>query len=208
MAVLDVITSNNGQRPVYFNYTSMSTLGLDIQKYLVDEGLLYRLTENENTQSDIPVDTEKAYRALVTNGSYANLQRKDVFFNHEDYQLRMISPLKQHFNTLAVAYIEKGDSVKAKEVLLKSYANLFHNHLAGSYAETYTAELLRAMGEEEKAKTIAVQYFNRNFPDIARQIAERQQPDRADLYFLSQAAELLEEMGEKEYADKVRELYH
>jgi hypothetical protein len=208
LAALDVITSNFGDRPVYFNYTSMNTLGLDIQKYLIDEGLLYRLTANENIRSDIPVDTERAYAVLVANGRYSNLRRRDVFFHHEDFQLRMINPLRQHFNTLTVAYMEKGDSAMAKEVLQRSFENLFHDHLATAYADVYTAELLHAVGEKEKAKSIAIRYFNRNFPTTARQIAERQQPDRTDLYFLSQAADLMAEMGEVQYADKVNALLH
>ena len=118
----------------------------------------------------------------------------------------MINALRQHFNTLAVACIEQGDSTLAKEVLATSFDNLFHAHLASAYADTYTAELLRVIGEEERAKAIAIRYFDRNFPLVARQISEQIQPDRADVYFLTQAAELLAEMGEGQYSGKLRAL--
>jgi hypothetical protein len=201
LAVLDVIVSNAAERPIYFNYTSLNTLGLDLSHHVIDEGLLYRLTENENSSETPPVDIDAAYNTLVTNGNYSNLKRKDIFFNHEDFVLRMITPLKQNLNSLAATYLEKGDTTRAKEVMAYSVDNLFQPHLKTTYVDIYSADILRAAGDEQKAKFISRRYFDENFPTVSRKVNEHQQPSRAEVYFLTQAARLLAEMGEVEYVE-------
>jgi hypothetical protein len=203
LAVLDVITSNAAERPIYFNYTSLNTLGLDLSHYVVDEGLLYRLTGEESSGETPPVDTEAAYKTLVANADYSNLKRKDVFFNHEDFVLRMITPLKQNLNSLAATYLEKGDTTRAREVITYSADNLFQPHLKTTYVDIYTADILRATGDGEKAKHISKRYFNENFPTLTAKVSEHEQPSRAEVYFITQAARLLAEMGEVEYAGRL-----
>jgi Ca2+/Na+ antiporter len=207
LAILDLIASNNWERPVYFNFTSLNTLGLDIRAYVVDEGLVYRLTQVENQEEHIRVDTEQAYKNLVINGNFSNLGRHDVFFNHEDYHLRMITPLRQAFNTLAAACLEKGDTTMARSVLNKSFGNLFHSYLSSSYADINAAEMLHALHDDKKAKVIAIAYFQRRFPEMARQLQSQKQPDRTELYFLTRACNLLEQMGEPKYMNSMRVLY-
>jgi hypothetical protein len=206
LAVLYLIVSNNWERPVYFNFTSLNTLGLDVRSYAVDEGLIYRLTQVENQEGDIRVDTEQAHKNLVMSGDFSNLARSDVFFNYEDYHLRMITPLRQTFNTLAAAFLEEGDSTKAKSVLTKSFANLFHPHLLPAYADVYTADLLHALREDDKAKIIALAYVQKNLPEIERRLQNKKVPDRAGLYFFNHACELLEQLGEPQYAQHLKDV--
>ena len=43
LALIDLVISNEWQRPVYFNFTSYNQIDLNIAPYLVQEGLVYRL---------------------------------------------------------------------------------------------------------------------------------------------------------------------
>ena len=98
LAILDLLISNNWERPVYFNFTSYNQLDLNVSPYLVQEGLVYRLTPVENLSKDVEADTDVMFKNLMTNANYDNLLRNDIYLNHEDYHARMIEPLRSAFN--------------------------------------------------------------------------------------------------------------
>jgi hypothetical protein len=198
LAVMDVVLNNYSDRPVYFNFTSMNTLGIDLKSYLIDEGMLYRLAlpEKPGSGENIPVDRKKMYKNLIADASYDNLARRDVYFNHEDYHLRMINPLRHAFNTLAAACLEAGDREMAIDVLNQSVKNLHHDHLETSFADLYTIDLLITVGQLDNAKTTARRYFHENFARVSKDVT---QSNRADIYFLGQAARMLEQLGEPEF---------
>ena len=86
MALIDLVMSNEWQRPVYFNFTSYNQIDLNIAPYLVQEGLVYRLRPFENQSKDVEADTDLMYKNLIANASYENLLRSDIYFNNEDFQ--------------------------------------------------------------------------------------------------------------------------
>ncbi|HZB12065.1 MAG TPA: DUF2723 domain-containing protein, partial [Chryseolinea sp.] len=113
LALLDLLISNEWKRPVYFNFTSYNQIDLNVVPYLVQEGLVYRLMPQENRSKDVEADTQLMYENLITNASYENLLQTDIYFNHEDFQARMVEPLRSAFNELAVGLLNEGDEVKA-----------------------------------------------------------------------------------------------
>ena len=62
LALIDLVISNEWQRPVYFNFTSYNQIDLNIAPYLVQEGLVYRLMPYENQSKDVEPDTDLMYR--------------------------------------------------------------------------------------------------------------------------------------------------
>src|SRR5688572_27098168 len=73
LAILDLVTSNGNKRPVYFNYTSMNTVGIDLSHYVVQEGPVYRLTSTKAMDENIAIDLELSFQNLVRNADYSNL---------------------------------------------------------------------------------------------------------------------------------------
>lgn len=191
LALIDLIVSNHWQRPMYFNFTSMNTIGLDLAPYLAQEGTLFRLQPHASPDKGIAIDKALAYRNLVDEADYTNLGRRDVYFNYEDYTLRIITPLRQSFNALAAAYLADGDDATAGKVLRFAVDKLYQPHLLPSYASLQTAELLTAVGNDTLARQL-VATASRYAYDRVQQDRSRGRPgDQGDLYMLNRASVML-----------------
>ena len=206
LAVLDLIISNYWERPIYFNFTSMNSLSIEIKPYLVQEGLVYRLLPVNSDGKDMIIDKETSYRNLITNADYTNLRNEDANFNFEDYQARMISPVRQSLNSLAEAYLKEGDRKKAEEILLYAVDNLYMKHLMPSFSNLHTASLLRYLEKNDLAKELTLAVFDYHSAQIRNSLQAGKNPDPIDRYLLTQSAELLDELGEGEYTKKITDL--
>jgi hypothetical protein len=206
LAIIDLVVSNHWQRPVYFNFSSMNGLGLDVQPYLVQEGLVYRFVPLTNNEKNIPVDTQRAYDNLVTNADYANLANTHVHFNYEDYHARMIVPLRQSFNSLAVALLYEGDTDKCRAVLEHAIKHLYPKHLQPSYTNLQAAELLMNLDQKDDAEMLAVMLFEFYFPSVKSRLERRLSADDLELYLLENAAALLQRLGKNQYQLKLDSL--
>ena len=86
LMILDIMNENNWERPIYFNTTSLSGIKMDLRKYVVQEGLTYRLLpiERDDVQSEF-VNTEVMYDNLMNNFHFTNTTDPDVYYN-ENYR--------------------------------------------------------------------------------------------------------------------------
>jgi hypothetical protein len=206
LAMMDLVISNNWERPVYFNYTSLSTAGLDLDKYVIQEGNVYRLTPFQNLKDDILVDTEATYKNLVDNADYTNLSDPSIYFNYEDYCARIITPVRQSFNTLAGTYLENGNQEMAEKVLLFVVDKLYKKHLEPSYTNLQAADMLSALGRDDLAKSLCASLFDFHFEKLQAAMRSKEQMNRLDLYLVDQSAETLGRLGDSNYLSKVEEL--
>lgn len=205
LAILDLIVSNEWKRPLFFNFTSMNSLTIDLKPYLVQEGLVYRLT-TERTEKGPAVNTELTYKHLIDRADFSNLADADVNFNYEDFHARMIVPLRQSFNELAEAYLEKGNTAMAEKVLTASIERLHYPHLLPSYTDLYAAEMLRALGKEDLAKSLTLPAFSYYYDQVRLSIQQKESPENIDLYILRQSTALLSNLGETSYVEKFKAL--
>jgi hypothetical protein len=206
LALLDVVASNNWERPVYFNFTSLNTAGIDLDPYVVQEGNVYRLTPFENPKKGISIDLELTTKNLIEKADYSNLADPDVHFNYEDYYARMIAPVRQSFNTLAEAYIGSGNPEMAEKVLLFAVENLYKKHLDPSYTNLDAADLLSSLGRQDMAKPLCSSMFNFYFEQLQAAAKSNNQLNRLDLFLADRSAEMLLQLGEKSHLTKMDDL--
>ena len=66
LAILDFINSNNWERPIYFNNTSLNGTNLNFKRNVIQEGLAYRLLPvvNPNTSKNF-IDTNIMYDNMI-----------------------------------------------------------------------------------------------------------------------------------------------
>lgn len=195
LAILDLLHSNDWDRPMYFNFTSLNSLNLNLKPYLIQEGLVYKLTPGRNDTAEIPVDLAKSYKNLVVNADYSNLSNPGVYFNHEDYHARMIVPLKFTFNSLINSYFQEGDMERAKELTLFAYENLYFDHLEPSYADIQLAGFLGSLEKNKELEELAERTFQFFYEKIRRQLDYNEVPARNDLVVLQESTRLLKDPG-------------
>lgn len=206
LAIIDLIISNGRERPIHFNFTSMNTLGLHLAPYLVDEGPVYRLVPDRNSGETIPVNTKVAYRNLVELADYSNLQDSTVYFSFEDHYARILVPIRQSFNMLAVAFLDEGNHEMAEAVLTHAVVKLYQHHLRPSFTNLQAAEIFIALGRNELAEELAMAAFEYFFSRVKIDMESGTRPDDVEKYVLQQAAELLGKLGRPEHREEVEGL--
>jgi hypothetical protein len=108
--MVQVLNSNNWNRPVYFSTTVYSVNEIGLDKYLSLEGLVYKLISHEGKTS-----AEKLYSNLTKVYTYNGVN--DEHISYVDEIANLYQNYRDAFITLASLYDEAGQKSKVKEVL-------------------------------------------------------------------------------------------
>ena len=153
LAILDIIVTNNWERPIYFNTTSLNQVNLTLDKYALQEGLTYRLLPVERRASDAGVNTDVMYDNLMSNFHWKGLDDESVYYS-EDYRNFCLNH-RASFGTLAENLIAEGDLERAKEVLLHGLKVIPHKTIPYDNFNVAMIGSLLTVGANEEAKEIA-----------------------------------------------------
>ena len=202
LAFLDLLISNHWQRPLYFNFTSLNTFDIDIKPYMVQEGTLYRLLPTL-PHKDGMMNTALMYKNLVEQSDYTNLSDSAVYFNYEDYHLRMIYPLQQTFNALAHAFYEQGNAAMAEQVLATAVDKVYPDNLIPSYPTLQASQMLLALGRNELAEDLSKNMFDYYYAQTQHGIAAS---NETNVYLLRMSARILDQLGKSDYLSRIEGL--
>jgi len=202
LMVLDLIATNNWQRPIYFNNTSRQGIGLDFGNYLVQEGNAFRLLPLNNQLRGVDiVNTDIMFDNLMNNFYYRELNNPKVYYN-EDYR-KFVLNQRSSFNSLIAALINEGKEEKAREVTLRTLELMPDEAIPYDYTTSTTIEYLLVLGEKDKAIDMAkllgnradekIGYYLKNNNDISYEIQQ-------NLVILRDLSQTMARYGELELA--------
>ncbi len=119
LLILDILSANNWERPVYFSITTGSDAYLDLMPYFRLEGLAYRLVPLRPTANSrqINVNTEVMYKNVMESYFWGGLDKNEVYMDENN--LRMAQTMRIQMITLANALTKEGKKEKALKVLQK-----------------------------------------------------------------------------------------
>lgn len=209
LMILDILATNNWERPVYLNNTSMQQIHMDLSNYSIQEGNAYRIVPIENpTPKSEFVNTEVMFENVLKNFYYRELDNPNVYYN-EDYRNFVLNH-RSTINTLAAGLIREGKNEKAKQALLFSLDKMPDKAVPYDYSIARTAALLFRVGEIEKAKEIS-----EIIGDRAINLAEYYITNDIELGFelqkqfaiLGELQKTLYQYGEEELAQKYENAY-
>ncbi len=209
LMILDLIANNNWERPIYFNNTSLQGVGVNLNNYVVQEGNAYRLlpVRNPDPRSEF-VNTEVMYENVMNEFRFRGLADPKVYnsIDHRNFALNHRST----FNSLANALITKGEIEKARKVLDKSLEVIPDISIPYDYTSSQTVRLLYAVGENERAKEIAMKlgerandalsYFDRYNISIGNEMQK-------NLLILQDLVNTMKNQQENELAQKYEEYF-
>lgn len=157
LAVLDLIVNSNWERPIYFNNTSLAGVNLDLQQYMVQEGIAYRLLPvlNNNPQAGFTTNTELMFDNVMNDFKWRALDDPEVYYS-EDY-LGFCLNSRSTFNALAKALIQEGQMEKARETMVKCLTVMPNISIPYDYFSIQGVDLLLQVGEQELADDIATE---------------------------------------------------
>ncbi len=170
LAVLDLIVNSNWERPIYFNTTSLSSLNMNLRKYVIQEGIAYRLipVENPNPQ-EYMVNQEVMYDNVMNKYSWRGLDNPEVYYS-EDYRNFSLN-FRSTFNTLAQSYVESGDYKKAEEVITKCLTVIPNEAIPYDYFNIQQVGLLLEIARSSTSDTLSEVQTSRAL-EMANQIAD------------------------------------
>jgi hypothetical protein len=188
LAIVDILVSNP-DRPLYFNFTSMLQTGLSIEDYLVQEGQVFRF-DSAAKVGENAVSLTVSYRNLIEQGRYENLLDEDIYFNHEDFELRTIHPLRQAFNSLAFALLREEKNELAGNVMTKALKYLYQPRFKPSAANLQASNILSHLGKKREAAQLAMALYTFNNYEI-----ERGNSGEAEIQLRHFASEILDDLS-------------
>jgi hypothetical protein len=114
---MDLLGTNDWERPIYFSTTVSSENYLNLEDYFIREGLALRVAPVNFGASDFlgEIDTDDMYRKLMEEFDWGGLDTPGIYMDENN--LRMTIHYRYAFSVLAGALTEEGDTGRAKEVL-------------------------------------------------------------------------------------------
>ncbi|MDH5597739.1 MAG: DUF2723 domain-containing protein [Cyclobacteriaceae bacterium] len=210
LLLLDLLATNNWERPIYLNNTSRQQLNLNLDKYLVQEGNAYRILPVENPEPSMDlINTDLMYMNLMEKFHYRELDNPNTYYN-EDYRNFALN-LRSTFSTLVEALINEGKNEKAKTALNFILDKVPDTSIPYDVSAIGQTDLLLKLGERDRALEIAETYGNRINEIIQYDIKNGAMPSgstmQRNMMILAALQRALVENGENELAQKLDDAY-
>jgi len=152
LAIMDMLSTNKWERPVYYSTTVPSSQYKGLEKYFVQEGLAYRLvpvrTDTAEQGEFGMIDNKVMYDNLMNNFKWGNAEDPSVYLDENNR--RMFSNFRRIFGTLAKDLLAKGDTARSVEVVRKGLGLVPPEKLPYDYFTITLAEVLIKAGEKEE----------------------------------------------------------
>jgi hypothetical protein len=206
LMLLDLIVSNNWERPIYFNNTSLSTLGLNIDEHVVMEGLTYRLLpiRKPDTVREELVNTNLAMKNYMENFAFRGMNDPKVYLD-EEYR-RFTSNHRSALNSIALALIEEDKLADASKLLNFGLETIPDKSVPYDLSSGQSVPLFFEVGEDEKALEIIDKISKRSFDMITFYTKNDLGYDRELLVSIEMIKYFIPLLEERGYTEKSLEL--
>jgi len=155
---LDLMASNNWERPVYIAITVPREHYMGLENYFQVEGMAYRIVPIETGPSDLSlgrIETRIMYDNMMGKFKWGNVTDPDVYLNENNR--RMLSNLRNSFGRLGLALIEEGKLDSARVVLDKCMEIVPNERVPFNFWAVALADAYYKLGDTEKANRIVEQ---------------------------------------------------
>ncbi|MBX2967391.1 MAG: DUF2723 domain-containing protein [Cyclobacteriaceae bacterium] len=208
LALLDLLYTNNWERPIYVNNTSLEQFNIDLKPYVVSEGNAFRILPVRNpVPQNRFVNTEVAYRNITEKFRFRGLDNPKAFFS-VDYR-SFVQNHRSTINEVAEALILEDKPEKARELLMLSLERMPDKGVPYDFINALMVELLLEVGEKEKGIEIATVLGNR-YEEMANYMIREGTINR-DLYnyiaVLGELQRALYKYGESDLAKRFEDAY-
>ena len=118
LMLLDLLATNNWERPIYWAMTVTSTKYFNLQKYFKVDGLTYQLVPVESKPGSAyngEVDSDVMFDNVMNKFRWGGIEENEIYFDENN--VRMFSNLRSSFGRLAEKLIEENKKDSAIMVL-------------------------------------------------------------------------------------------
>lgn len=161
LMILDLLATNNWERPIYFAITVGSDSYLGLEEYFQLEGLAYRLipvkTKDIAMTDDFGrVNTDLMYDNVMNKFKWGGVDQREIYMDENN--IRMTTNLRNNFERLATGLIQEGKNDSALKVLDKCFEVLPENNIPYNYFVVPLSEKYYLLNEIEKGDAVMLRY--------------------------------------------------
>lgn len=205
LMLLDLIATNNWERPIYFANPSSVKKVLKLDEYMHLEGFVYRLLPYKADglfRGMGGVNADKSYELLVNKANWGNIYKDDVTIDRESHRNSGIP--KNNLLRTAEVLIQQGEMEKAIEAL-DTYQKYYPHHKVNydMYMLPYAEKYYEA-GAIEKGNEVMeilyeyyvdeLNYINSLSPEYKKMVVQDQQTALGVLQRIAQATRQYKQM--------------
>jgi hypothetical protein len=158
LAIMDMFSVNNWERPVYFSTTVPSEQYKGLDKYFVQEGLAYRVvpiaTDKRDQGEFGMMDPLLMYDNLMNKFSWGNADDPSVYLDENNR--RMFSNFRRQFASLGDELLLRGDTAKAVEAAHRGLEIVPVEKLPADFFAIGLAEVLIRTGNNEEGEKLLI----------------------------------------------------
>lgn len=206
LMLIDLIATNNWERPIYFNNTSLSTIGLNLQEHVVLEGLAYRLLPIRKPsfiQEEL-VNTDLAFDNFMNNFAFRGMNDPNTYLD-EEFR-RFTSNHRSAANSIAIALLDENDMERASAILNKSIEVMPDEAIPYDLASGQSVPLFFEVGEDDTALDIIDKVSTRSLDMIEFYLYKNRDYDRDMMISIEMIRYFIPLLEERGYTEKAEEL--
>ena len=215
LMILDLLATNNWERPIYWAITVGQNKYLNLQDYFRVEGFAYRLVpiKGETSPDRLSfgtVATDIMYENLMNKFSYGNMNDPDVYIDENN--MRMMTNIRNSFNKLASGLIKEGKMDSAVAVIDRSFELVPNSIVPYEYFALGLAESYFQAGASEKGDLVledALEVFDNElnyYFSLDRKFLNTQTVNdeiQRNLFFLQRMERTARNFGDLDLAQKI-----
>ena len=156
LTILDILSSNNWERPIYFASTTGLASYIGLEDYFRAEGMAYRLVpiKKQGRGDGNPgyVNSDILYKRLMEDFHWGGMDTDEIYM--DETNRRMTMSLRITFSRLADQLTAENKLDKAKAVLDKAFEVMPEHNVPYDYFVMFLAENYYGIGEFEKGNEV------------------------------------------------------
>jgi len=162
LAMMDLLSTNEWKRPVYFSTTVPSHQYKGLEKYFIQEGMAYRIVPIRTTPSEQgefgDIDPWVMYDNMMNKFKWGNASDPSVYLDENNR--RMFSNFRRIFGILGKELVLNGDTVKALNAVRKGLEIVPQEKMPYDFFAIGLGEVLIMAGEKEEGEKIIGDIIN------------------------------------------------
>ncbi len=206
LMLIDLITSNNWERPIYFNNTSLATIGINLDEHVVMEGLTYRLLpirKPEFIREEL-VNPDLAMKNFMENFAFRGMDNPDAYLD-EEYR-RFASNHRSALNSIVIALLDQDRMEDAATLLNYGLKVMPNEAIPYDLSSGQSVPLFFEVGEDEKALDIIDKVSKKSLDMIEFYTEEGRPYDRDMMISVEMVKYFIPLLEERGYQEKAQEL--
>lgn len=170
LMVLDILATNNWERPVYFGIGMGADNYMGFEKYFQLDGAAYRVVPIETKEAEYNdygrIDTDILYDHVMNLFDWGNINDPKVYLDQFHTNTIAVMKYRNTFARLAETLYQEGKADKAIAVLDKSLKELPSSQIGIDHNLLRYIQLYYALGQTEKATSLVKEMAQENYQQL------------------------------------------